>query len=190
MENIISSALQTAVTHLEHIQYVKMLFVGFSSAFNTIVPHKLVNNLHILGLETPQCSWFMDFLTNKRQSVRIGDCTLSILFLSATRVCPQPSPLLPVYIWMHPKTPLQHNSQVCGWHHCCASDFRKQWDGLQEASAKRGEEHRDSNPKFKTQGITADLEIHTLCPLHTWRRDGKSGKFQVPPRTPPHPECC
>lgn len=193
MENMVSSALQIALTHLEHIHYVRMLFVGFSSVFNPIVPHKLVNNLRRLGLETPQCSRIMDFLTNKPQNMRIGDCTLSTLILSATRVCPQPCPLLPVYIWLHPKTPLQHNSQVCDWHHCCGSDFRQQWDDLQGAGAKPGKDHRDFSPKFKIQEITADLKktwrsTHSARHIHGDEMGRvESFKFHL---EPPHPEYC
>ncbi|KAK3521701.1 hypothetical protein QTP70_015807 [Hemibagrus guttatus] len=43
-EDAISTALHTSLSHLEHPNtYVRMLFVDFSSAFNTIVPHKLVD---------------------------------------------------------------------------------------------------------------------------------------------------
>lgn len=40
-----------------------MLFVDFSSAFNTIIPQHLVRKLRPLGLGTPLCNWLMDFLT-------------------------------------------------------------------------------------------------------------------------------
>ncbi|KAK3514964.1 hypothetical protein QTP86_005044 [Hemibagrus guttatus] len=50
-EDVISTALHTSLYHLEHPNtYVRMLFVDFSSAFNTIVPHKLVDKLNNLGL--------------------------------------------------------------------------------------------------------------------------------------------
>lgn len=54
-----------------------MLFIGFSSAFNTIPPYKLRPKLHDLGLNTTLCKWFMDFLTNWTQCVKIGGHTSS-----------------------------------------------------------------------------------------------------------------
>jgi hypothetical protein len=36
-----------------------MLFIDYSSAFNTIVPSKLKT----LGLNTSLCNWILDFLT-------------------------------------------------------------------------------------------------------------------------------
>ncbi|KAK3563111.1 hypothetical protein QTP86_016349, partial [Hemibagrus guttatus] len=57
-EDAISTALHTSLSHLEHPNtYVRMLFVDFSSAFNTIVPHKLVDKRNNLGLTTTLCSW-------------------------------------------------------------------------------------------------------------------------------------
>ena len=39
---------------------VKMLFIDYSSAFNTIVPTKLIIKL---GLNPALCNWVLDFLT-------------------------------------------------------------------------------------------------------------------------------
>ena len=40
-----------------------MLFINYSSAFNTIVPTTLITKLKILGLNTSLCNWILDFLT-------------------------------------------------------------------------------------------------------------------------------
>jgi hypothetical protein len=40
-----------------------MLFINYSSAFNTIVPSMLVTKLGTLGLNTFICNWILDFLT-------------------------------------------------------------------------------------------------------------------------------
>ncbi len=82
-EDAISIALHTSLSHLEHPDtYVRMLFVDFSSAFNTVVPHKLVNKLRDLGLTTTLCSWILDFFTNRPQNVRVGDYISSTLTLN------------------------------------------------------------------------------------------------------------
>ncbi len=74
MEDAFSLALHTCLSHLEHPDtYVRMLFVDFSSVFNTAVPHKLVNKLRNLGLTTTLCSWILDFLIDRPQNVRVGD---------------------------------------------------------------------------------------------------------------------
>jgi hypothetical protein len=41
---------------------MRMLFIDYSSAFNTIVPSKLITKLRTLGLNTSLCNWILDFL--------------------------------------------------------------------------------------------------------------------------------
>ena len=52
-----------------------MLFIDFSSAFNTIIPQQLTRKLSLLGLNTSLCNWILDFLTGRPQTVRIGNNT-------------------------------------------------------------------------------------------------------------------
>jgi gmma-aminobutyric acid receptor subunit gamma/cGMP-dependent protein kinase 2 len=42
--------------------YVRMLFNDYSSAFNTIVPSKLITKLKTQGLNISLCNWIRDFL--------------------------------------------------------------------------------------------------------------------------------
>ena len=49
-----------------------MLFIDFSSAFNTIMPDILIPKLINLGLPPPTCSWIKDFLVNRPQQVKLG----------------------------------------------------------------------------------------------------------------------
>jgi hypothetical protein len=52
-DDAISIALHTALSHLgKRNTYVRMLFIDYSSAFNTIVPSKRITNLRNLGLNT------------------------------------------------------------------------------------------------------------------------------------------
>jgi hypothetical protein len=56
-DDAISIALHTALSHLEKRNtYVRMLFIDYSSAFNTIVPMKLITKLRTLGLNTSLCN--------------------------------------------------------------------------------------------------------------------------------------
>ncbi len=59
-----------------------MLFIDFSSAFNTIIPQQLINKLNLLGLNNSLCNWILDFLTGRPQSVRVGHKTSSTTTLS------------------------------------------------------------------------------------------------------------
>ena len=55
-ENI-SIARHTALSHLDKRNtYVRMLFIDYSLAFNTIVPSKLINKLRNLGLNISLCN--------------------------------------------------------------------------------------------------------------------------------------
>jgi hypothetical protein len=57
-----------------------MLFIDYSSAFNTIVASKLINKLR--GLNTSLCSWILDFLTVFPQVIRVGNNTSATLVLN------------------------------------------------------------------------------------------------------------
>ena len=59
-----------------------MLFLDFSSAFNTIIPQQLADKLVPLGLGTPLCNWLLDFLTDRPQSVRVGNNNSNVISLS------------------------------------------------------------------------------------------------------------
>ncbi len=83
MDDAISSTLHLALTHLENKDsYVRMLFIDFSSAFNTIIPQQLINKLNLLGLNNSLCNWILDFLTGRPQSVSVGHNTSSTTTLS------------------------------------------------------------------------------------------------------------
>ncbi len=82
-DDAISSTLYLALTYLENKDsYVRMLFIDFSSAFNTIIPQHLINKLSLLGLNNSLCNWILDFLTGRPQSVRVGLNTSSTTILS------------------------------------------------------------------------------------------------------------
>ncbi|XP_051868388.1 uncharacterized protein LOC127568547 [Pristis pectinata] len=79
----ISLALHSALEHLDSKDtYVRLLFIDYSSAFNTIIPSKLVTKLRDLGLNTSLCNWILDFLTIRPQSVRIGSNTSDTIILN------------------------------------------------------------------------------------------------------------
>ncbi|XP_048854489.1 uncharacterized protein LOC125722376 [Brienomyrus brachyistius] len=55
-DDAITTALHLALTHLDKKDTnVRMLFIDFSSAFNTIAPQHLIGKLRLLGLNTSLC---------------------------------------------------------------------------------------------------------------------------------------
>lgn len=60
--------------HLESSSnHVRLMFVDFSAAFNTIQPHLLIQRLmNIFGLEGSIVGWILDFLTCRTQRVRVN----------------------------------------------------------------------------------------------------------------------
>ncbi len=62
--------------------YVKILFVNFSSAFNTIIPNLLLPKLTQLSVPTSICQWINSFLTDRQQLVRLGKYTSSTRTIS------------------------------------------------------------------------------------------------------------
>ncbi len=64
--------LHSSLTHIDSSNgnYARLLFIDYSSAFNTIVPIKLASKLTDLGLNSSLCDWIQDFLTGRPQVVK------------------------------------------------------------------------------------------------------------------------
>lgn len=72
-------ALHVILQHLESPgAYARMLFVDFSSAFNTIHPALLWDKLSLLNVPVPICQWITNFLTDRRQHMSLGKNVLDI----------------------------------------------------------------------------------------------------------------
>ncbi len=109
-DDAITTALHPALTHLDKTDtYVRLLFIDFSSAFNTIIPQQLIHKLVQLGLNTSLCNWLLDFLTGRPQAVRVGSNTSSTITLNTG--APQGCVLSPLLFTLltHDCTP-SHNS--------------------------------------------------------------------------------
>ncbi|KAI4878032.1 hypothetical protein NFI96_008451 [Prochilodus magdalenae] len=85
-DDAITYLLHTTLSHLdaERGNYVKMLFVDYSSAFNTIIPSTLTVKLEDLGLHSSLCRWISNFLTDRTQTVRVGKHVSPTLTLSTS----------------------------------------------------------------------------------------------------------
>ncbi len=83
-DDAISQVRHSSLTHIDskNGNYVKLLFIDYSSAFNTIVPTKLAVKLSDLGLNTSLCDWIQDFLTGRPQVVKMGQFTSNSITLN------------------------------------------------------------------------------------------------------------
>ncbi len=73
--------------------YVRILFVDFSSDFNTIIPDTLQNKLTQLSVPTSICQWINSFLTDRHtiSTAAPQGCVLSpLLFSLYTNDCTSP----------------------------------------------------------------------------------------------------
>ena len=83
VDDAISLAIHYALQHLESPGcYVRLLFVDFSSAFNTIVPQKLYEKLLTFRLSPSVCYWLLDFLLQRPQIVKLPQGSSKPLTLS------------------------------------------------------------------------------------------------------------
>ncbi len=83
-DDAISHILHSSLTHIDRSNgnYARLLFIDYSSAFNTLVPTKLVVKLSDLALNTSLCDWIQDFLTGRPQVVKVGQFTSNSITLN------------------------------------------------------------------------------------------------------------
>ncbi len=83
-DDAISQVLHSSLTHIDsnNGNYVRLLFIDYNSAFNTIVPIKLAFKLPDLGLNSSLCDWIQDFLTGRSQVVKVGQFTSNSITLN------------------------------------------------------------------------------------------------------------
>jgi hypothetical protein len=81
VDHTVALALHSAVEHLNTPNTsVRMLFLDYSSAFNTVLPTKLLAKLAGLGLPSSTCSWILNFLTER--PLRVGNRVSTALTIS------------------------------------------------------------------------------------------------------------
>ncbi len=73
MDDAVNKGQQYVLRHLDRPgTYFRILFVDFSSAFNTIILNLLLPKLTQLSVPTSICQWINSFLTDRQQLVRLG----------------------------------------------------------------------------------------------------------------------
>ncbi len=83
-DDAISHILHSSLTHIDSSNgnFARLLFIDYSSAFNTIVPIKLTSKLTGLDLNSSLCDWIQDFLTGRPQVVKVGQFTSNSITLN------------------------------------------------------------------------------------------------------------
>ncbi len=74
VDDAVALCIHSILQHLEAPNtYVRVLFLDYKSAFNTIIPVKLFDKLKQLGIQHSLAFWILDFLQNRTQVVKIND---------------------------------------------------------------------------------------------------------------------
>ncbi|XDV14330.1 hypothetical protein PO909_014601 [Leuciscus waleckii] len=72
-DDAVNIGLQYILHHLDSPgTYARILFVDFSSAFNTIIPEHLHQKLTQFSVPASTCQWITSFLSDRQQYVRLG----------------------------------------------------------------------------------------------------------------------
>ncbi len=104
VDDAVNMGLHFILQHLDRPgTYVRILFVDFSSAFNTIIPDTFQNKLTQLSVPTSVCQWITSFLTDRQQLVRLGKFSSSTRTIStgALRAVFSPTALLSLHERLH-----------------------------------------------------------------------------------------
>ena len=83
VDDAINMGLHYILQHLHSAgTYARILFVNFSLVFNTTIPDILHSKLTQLAIPASTCQWITNFLTDRRQQVRLGKITSSTWSIS------------------------------------------------------------------------------------------------------------
>ncbi|KAK0147718.1 RNA-directed DNA polymerase from mobile element jockey [Merluccius polli] len=100
-----------ALSHLEKPgSTVRITFFDFSSAFNTIQPVILRDNLERMGVDHQLSTWILDYLTDQPQFVRNKNCVSDLL--TSSTGAPQGTVLAPFLFTLY-KADFRHNTDSC-----------------------------------------------------------------------------
>ena len=111
VEDAILLFLHDAYTHLDKVgSFVRILFVDYSSAFNTIQPHLLTEKLFSLNVGPTLILWLIDFLVNRSLVVRYKN-VLSHVKTTSTGA-PQGTVLSPVFFNIYTDD-FRSSSSIC-----------------------------------------------------------------------------
>ena len=111
VEDAVSLALHLVLKHLDTPRsYARILFIDYSSAFNTIVPQKLFDKLIAMSLDPSLCYWILDFLLERPQVVNFNGQTSGNIILNTG--APQGCVLSPLLYSLFTNDCVSHHDSV------------------------------------------------------------------------------
>ena len=82
-DDVVALALHFVMQHLDYPNtYARILFVDYSSAFNTVIPQQLYDKPHLLSIDPSMCYWLMDFLLQRSQVVMVNSIVSSTIIMN------------------------------------------------------------------------------------------------------------
>ena len=76
-DDALNSTTHLILKHLEDpLAYTRLMFMDFSSAFNSILPQTLLGSLKQMDVNPYMIKWYCDFLIERQQKVKVNS-TLS-----------------------------------------------------------------------------------------------------------------
>ncbi len=83
VDDAVNMGLHYVLQHLDRpATYVRILFVDFNLAFNTIIPNLLLLKLTQISVPTSICQWITSFLTDRQQLVKLRNFSSSTCIIS------------------------------------------------------------------------------------------------------------
>ena len=80
-DDAVACLLHKLFEHMETAgNYARILLIDFSSAFNTIQRHVMIDKLQKLEVPAALVHWVFNFLSNRPQCVRVGDIKSPVIF--------------------------------------------------------------------------------------------------------------
>ena len=81
VDDAVLTLLNTICSHFDKAKtYSRVLFIDFSSAFNTIKPHVMLQKLSEMNVNGHLIKWIFSYLTERPQYVKIHNVTSNLLF--------------------------------------------------------------------------------------------------------------
>ena len=110
-DDAVALALHFVMQHLDYPNtYARILFVDYSSAFNTVIPQQLYDKLHLLSIDPSMCYWLLDFLLQRSQVVKMNSIVSSTIIMNTGT--PQGCVLSPLLYSLFTNDCVSHHSSV------------------------------------------------------------------------------
>ena len=110
-DDAVALTLHFVKQHLDYPNtYARILFVDYSSAFNTVIPQHLYDKLQLLSLDPSMCYWLLDFLLQRSQVVKMNSIVSSTIIMNTGT--PQGCVLSPLLYSLFTNDCVSHHSSV------------------------------------------------------------------------------